>query len=252
MVKCNQTGPFQGQRSHLADPALDETRLFPGLLGSFAVIHISNRQVWHSTAPSSGWPHRMPWIAKHAFPIAAWLQPASWCARRCPSPSSLDGTETVHSSRLGSPWLFHVLCSVSCWTWAPRAQGKKAQWQQLAGALVCPRTQSQQLVLFPLQSRCARPHMATLPRTLSCLGTGTPVMFSFSTLPRQTFCFFFLLLLFCFVLLCLLIVITVLSVNESLLGYLLSLEESLGGMFGCSVVWAVPTPSSNFQVKTKY
>ena len=106
----------------------------------------------HLTLHSSGWPHRMPGLAKHAFPTTGWLQSTSWHVRRCPFTNSLE-TQRQCTSVTAAGSASHVssslLCSMSWWTWTPRAQEKKAQWQQLAGAFVCSPPNSSRLSNFP-------------------------------------------------------------------------------------------------------
>jgi hypothetical protein len=162
---------------HMAVPGQDEMRLFLGILGSWTAIHMNSKEV---KLPDFT-PFRV--TTQDALACQACL---SYCRLTHSPPAGVKGCtsslETRDSAQLETATgqaardSSSLLSFVSCWTGAPRAQEKKAQWQQLAGACVCPCTQSQQLVLFPLLSRCNRPHMGTLSRTLSCLGTAAPVM----------------------------------------------------------------------------
>lgn len=178
-----ETDPFQGEKSHMADTGHNETKLFPALPGSCAVIHTNNKKVLSldctffrvTTQDALDCQACLFYcrliIVHQLVCYEVPLTEQSGNHRDSAQPVTATGSAAHDSSSL--------LCSVSCWTWVPRAQEKKAQWQQLAGAFVCPCTRPWQLVFFPLPSKCIRPHMGTLARTLSCLGTGASVMFSF-------------------------------------------------------------------------
>lgn len=159
----------------------------------------------HLTLHSSRWPHRMPGLAKHAFPTTGWLQSTSWRVRRCPFTEQSGNPETVHSCdshRLRIPWLFQLALFRVLLDLNSKGSGKEGS-MTAASRCICllPHPTLADCLVF-LPSRCAWTHMGTLPRPLSYLGTGAPVLFAVSTLPLQTPAqpvFILLLLLFCFV-----------------------------------------------------